>query len=49
MGYTKKQYEELFNNCEALVVYDEYGEPKVYPKSWKEIGSFEEYTVYKRK
>ena len=49
MGYTKKLYEEMVQNCEAVVLHDEYGAPQVMPKNWIEIGSFEEYTVYRKK
>ena len=48
MGYTKKLYEEMVQNCEAVVLHDEYGAPQVMPKNWIEIGSFEEYTVYRK-
>ena len=48
MGYTKKQYEEFYNSAEAIVIRDEYGQPQLQPASWEEIGSFEEYTVFRR-
>ena len=49
MGYSKKQYEELINNAEAIVLLDEYGEPKVMPKSWYLEGFFDGYNLYRKK
>ena len=48
MGVTKKEYERLFSNCEGIIVHDEYGNPRIH-EGFEEIGSFEEYTVFRRK
>ena len=49
MGATKKQLEEMLYMAEAIVLHDDYGNPiatSMY--DWDEIGSFEEYTVFRK-
>ena len=48
MGATKKDYERLFSNCEGFIIHDEYGNPQILT-GFEEIGSFEEYTVFRKK
>ena len=48
MGATKKQYMELFQACEGIVLRDEYGEPRLL-RNFELEGFFDGYNVYRRK
>lgn len=48
MGYSKKLFEEMTRECVGIVLPDEYGEPKVYPRSWEHLGWFDGMNVYRK-